>query len=375
MFVRYVLPVLAVCGLLFAAYWVNLNKQMPPASRPLVEPATAPEERSIAGAGLIEARRENIPVGTPVPGVVAEVFVLEGDDVTKGMPLFRIDSRELEAEVGIRQAQVDAARAQLRRLEQDPYSMDIPPAEEAVREAEARLEDTRIVRDRADRLMRKEAGTASEYDSARTKYVADEAAVRRARAELERVRVKAETWDEDIALAQARLAEAEAMLRQTEIEIDRRLVRATTDGVALQVNVRPGQFAALIWNEPLVILGDTGRLHVRVDIDEQDLPWFTPGTPAVAFLKGRPDGGSFPLSPVRVEPYVIPKQSLTGDNSERVDTRVLQVIYALPEKIASPLYVGQQMDVYIEMEKASGPVAGRPAIPGAAVARADVRGD
>jgi hypothetical protein len=73
---------------------------------------------------------------------------------------------------------------------------------------------------------------------------------------------------------------------------------------------------------------------------------------------------------VRVEPYVIPKQSLTGDNSERVDTRVLQVIYALPEKMASPLYVGQQMDVYIEMEKASGPVAGRPAIPGAAVARA-----
>ena len=55
----------------------------------------------------------------------------------------------------------------------------------------------------------------------------------------------------------------------------------------------------------------------------------------------------FRLSFVRVEPYVIPKKSLTGDNTERVDTRVLQVIYALETK-DRPVYVGQQMDVFIE---------------------------
>jgi hypothetical protein len=54
-----------------------------------------------------------------------------------------------------------------------------------------------------------------------------------------------------------------------------------------------------------------------------------------------------PLRFVRVEPYVIPKKSLTGDNTERVDTRVLQVIYAL-EPTAQPVYVGQQVDVFIE---------------------------
>ena len=35
-----------------------------------------------------------------------------------------------------------------------------------------------------------------------------------------------------------------------------------------------------------------------------------------------------PLHFVRFEPYVIPKESLTGDTTERVDTRVLQVIYS-----------------------------------------------
>ena len=59
----------------------------------------------------------------------------------------------------------------------------------------------------------------------------------------------------------------------------------------------------------------------------------------------------FQLTYFDTEPYVIPKQNLTGSNSERVDTRELQVLYALPEKTSIPLHVGQQMDVYVEAVK------------------------
>jgi HlyD family secretion protein len=90
-----------------------------------------------------------------------------------------------------------------------------------------------------------------------------------------------------------------------------------------------------------------------VDIDENDLAMFTKlDTDAYATLKGRP-GVKFPLKFVKVEPYVIPKKSLTGDNSERVDTRVLQVIYSLSESPVK-VYVGQQMDVYIQSETPEG---------------------
>ena len=54
-----------------------------------------------------------------------------------------------------------------------------------------------------------------------------------------------------------------------------------------------------------------------------------------------------PLTFVRFEPFVLPKKSLTGDSTERVDTRVLQVIYRV-ENDALRLFVGQQMDVFIE---------------------------
>jgi hypothetical protein len=56
----------------------------------------------------------------------------------------------------------------------------------------------------------------------------------------------------------------------------------------------------------------------------------------------------YPLEFVRVEPFVVPKKSLTGDNTERVDTRVLQVIYECDPADRPPLFVGQQMEVFIE---------------------------
>ncbi|MGE3820403.1 MAG: hypothetical protein AB7I30_13395, partial [Isosphaeraceae bacterium] len=103
-------------------------------------------------------------------------------------------------------------------------------------------------------------------------------------------------------------------------------------------------------NEPMIVLGDTDKLHVRVDVDENDLPWFRANADAVATLKGRP-GLQFPLVFKYVEPYVIPKRSLTGFNSERVDVRVLQVVYELPEERPVDLYVGQQMDVFLRAAK------------------------
>jgi HlyD family secretion protein len=88
------------------------------------------------------------------------------------------------------------------------------------------------------------------------------------------------------------------------------------------------------------------QLHVRVDIDENDAWRLRTGAPAVAFVRGNPELKT-PLQFVRIEPYVVPKVSLTGQTTERTDTRVLQVVYSF-EQAALPIYVGQQMDVFIE---------------------------
>jgi multidrug resistance efflux pump len=346
MFTKYVLPIVAVLGVTFAVYTVVLARQPQPPSFPVVEPPVRPAKvKSIAGAGIVEARKENIPVGSPTPGVVWEVFVKVGDYVRKGDPLFKLDDRELQSELKVREAMLVASQAQLHKLEAAPRAEDIPPAQAALEEARAKVADTEVAMARTEKLFQKQMAAAGDYDKDRFAYYSARAAMAKAAAEL--ARIKAGSWKEDIEVAKAAVLQAESQVESIQIMLDRLTVRALADGEVLQVNVRPGQFAALAWREPMIILGDVNRLHVRVDIDENDVPYFEQGARAIATLKGRPHV-QFPLDFVKIEPYVTPKKSLTGDNSERVDTRVLQAIYALPDNRPVHVYVGQQMDVYIK---------------------------
>jgi hypothetical protein len=133
----------------------------------------------------------------------------------------------------------------------------------------------------------------------------------------------------------------------TQTNIERSIVRAPVDGDVLQVKVHPGEFApAGVTATPLVLLGRLKPLHVRVDVDENEAWRLRPEAPAIAAVRGNPNLKT-PLTFVRFEPLVVPKKSLTGDSTERVDTRVLQVIYRVEDKLL-PLFVGQQMDVFIE---------------------------
>jgi multidrug resistance efflux pump len=157
---------------------------------------------------------------------------------------------------------------------------------------------------------------------------------------------KAGAWGPDKEVARAAVKQAEASVAQTKVELGRLQVVALVDGDVLQVNVRPGELVGAPPRQALVVLGNVRRLHVRVDIDEHDVPRFRTGAPARAMLRGDPRQ-EFPLRFVRVEPYVVPKRSLTGDNAERVDTRVLQVVYALVGNAAG-VYVGQRVDVFVE---------------------------
>ncbi len=348
MILRIVLPLVAVLGLTFAIYQTRKLNEEPPKVQLAKEkqPATAPNYRSISGAGLVEARRENIPIGTTVPGVVDKVFVVVNQHVKAGDPLFHIDDRDLRAELATRKASVLAMQASLDRLKAAPRAEDIPPARASVDEARAKLADANAAYRRTKNLYEKSMATGSDYDKDNYTEKAAEAALARAEAELKKL--LAGSWKEDIRVAEANLKQAEAQAKSTEMLMERLTVRALIDGDVLQVHVRPGQFAALNWNEALIVLGDVNTLHVRVDVDENDLAMFKEANPAIATLKGRPNV-QFPLTYVKTEPYVIPKKSLTGDNSERVDTRVLQAIYAI-DSMPVKVYVGMQMDVFIKAE-------------------------
>jgi HlyD family secretion protein len=353
MIAKFLLPLVAVAGFGFAVFTVVKAQNVPKAAEPRTSPPLRPKYlKTIAGAGIVEARLENIPVGSPVPGVVWEVYVKVKDKVKKGDPLFKIDDRDLQAELAVREANLASAIAQYKRLEVAPQTGDIPSSEASVEEARAKTNDMEAASGRTERLYKREMGTASDYDKDRFAYQAAKANLSRMIAELNRIKI---TWEADKEVSKAAIAMADSQLKSTKIQLERLIVRALADGEILQVNIRPGQFAAALWNQALVVIGDSNRLHVRVDIDENDVPLFDPKAKAICRLRGRP-GVSFDLIPFKIEPYIIPKKSLTGDTSERVDTRVLQVVYSLPDERDRkvPLFIGQQMDAFIEKTEPKG---------------------
>jgi multidrug resistance efflux pump len=350
---KYLLPLFAVAGVIFAIYVVRAGNKPVPASQPVAQPAAAPFTSYIAGAGIVEPISENVSIGTGQPGTVIAVHVKVGDKVTKGQPLFQIRNFTQKAEVASVRSALHLAEAKLKRLEQSPRPEEIPPMEAKVKEMDAAVADARKQLELWEAIYDKDKRAVSEEDLIRKKYAYQSANAQLDAAKANLALLKAGAWKPDLEIARAEVESARAQLAVSEAELERLTIKAPADGTILQVKIREGEYAtAGVLATPLMVLGDVDTLVVRTDVDENDAWRFRDGAPAVAFVRGNRDF-STDVRFHRVEPYVVPKRSLTGESTERVDTRVLQVLYKFP-RAALPVYVGQQMDVFIEAAPVGG---------------------
>lgn len=347
---KYIIPLVAVISLTFAVAWSLGSRPVRRPTKPPSQPPSAVGSQSVAAVGLVEPESENIAISCALPGLVTGVFVKAGDRVQPGQKLFSLDDRDLVSDLVVKRAALEAARARLAKLEQEPRTEDIPPAEARVREAQENLADAEVQMKLIQSVTDKRAVREEDVQRREIAYKAAKARLGQAQSEL--AVLKAGAWAPDIAVAKSEAAQAEAQVKLVETNIDRLTTRAPMDGVILQNKVRLGQYAQCgPLQEPLMILGGGKHLHVRADVDENDAWRVRPDTQAIAYVRGD-TAQKYALEFVRFEPYVIPKTSLTGDTTERVDTRVLQVIYRVKD-LSAPLYTGQQMDVYIETPIAS----------------------
>jgi HlyD family secretion protein len=304
---RLLFPSIGLIAALWAVFAIVRTYPTRAQTNPPAPPAVSDYHDTIAAVGLVESSTENISIGSPLAGVVAKMFVTAGQTVKAGDPLFELDVRQLRADLGVREQAVTVARAR------------------AV-VAEARIADLRRQLEFAEQVTDKRAISTEELTRRRS-------AVATAQAELDQTR--------------AEIGAAESQVRAVNVDLDRSVVRAPVAGDVLQVKVRVGEYApAAVMATPLILLGGAKPLHVRVDVDEHEAWRVRDGAPAVGHVRGNAELKA-PLRFVRFEPYVVPKRSLTGDSTERVDTRVLQVIYSV-EREDAQLFVGQQLDVFID---------------------------
>mgnify|MGYP002623853765 CR=1 FL=1 len=347
MFIKFGLPAASFAMLVMTIGYVVRSAERDELQSPPTQPPTSPFAATVAAAGIVEAQSEDIEIGAPVSGIVAEVYVEVGGQVRPGDPLFRLDDRQLQSLAESRRAELACAQAEYEHLIAGARNEEISVAESNLARATAQWGRHRDQMTRIEKLYKEHAVTEQSFVEAGKETEIAAAEVTAASAKLDLLRNGASETEKKVAAADVR--RAEARLNETLADLERLTVRACEPATVLQVNLHAGEHVGAPAASPLLILGNVETLHVRVDVDEFEIPRFQRGAAAAAVLKGHPER-RYPLRFVRVERRVVPKRSLTGYGSERIDTRVLQVIYAVEPEAENSLYVGQQVDVYIDAE-------------------------
>ena len=333
--------------------WLAAARPVSIALTPSPLPLPAPQ---IGAVGLVEPSSQEISIGTDISGTVSKVFAVPGVKVSKGQPLFVLDTRMTEAVVAQRLRDLAAAEARLTLARSR-----VPGLEAEVQAAMTAVEAARADKDDATDVVRIASGlnsgdtiSAREITRRRNALRTAEAKYAEASARLALAQANLALYDEakggaNITIELAAIEQARASLKLAQTDLELRTVSAPIDGEVLRVNINPGEFAlAGAVTQPLIVMGRTDPMHVRIDIDEADISRYRPGARALASLRGDAVR-KLQLSFVRVEPLVVPKRALSGLTTERVDTRVMQLIYAIVED-GMAILPGQQVDVLIEAE-------------------------
>jgi multidrug resistance efflux pump len=323
--------------------WKSAKPQPPPPAITTLHPL-APFKSYISGVGIVEASSNNISIGAPVNRIIEKVLVHIGQEIKKGDVLFTLENQDLQTDLAARKLDYEIAKAKLQKMEDLPRPEDVATAEAALKSARVGLEQAQNQYDMVQALQDSRALSQQEINRRRFSYEQAQAHFQEAQANLNKI--KAGTWKPDLEIAFLGIQQARVSMERVQADIDRTIIRSPIDGKVLQIKIHEGESPIAV--KDLMIVGNTDEVYLKVSINQFDAPYFRSEAPAVAFLRGNAHI-EFALEFVRLVPYLVSKQDFTNDISDKSDTRVLQVIYRIKNSDHN-IFVGQQMDVFIEAE-------------------------
>ena len=284
---------LATSGIGAALFVITSNRHEKPIQKVLFQPAQSPYKDFIAGQGSVEASSKNIAIGAAFNELITAIYVKPGQAVTAGQPLFKLETKHLEAQL--------AEAQQQKQFDQLAY--------------ENKKDTFHFYKN----LFDKAATSKQAYNDA----------------------LYAKR------LAKATLEITQARIKRIKVDLERSISRAPCDGIVMQININTGESATTQRSDvPLMLFGSATQFHVRVEIDEDDVWRIIDKAAGTAFVRGN-SKIAIPLEFVYAEPFVIPKQSLIGSTLERVDTRVKQLVYSFTPA-NNPIHLGQLLDVFLQ---------------------------
>ena len=331
-------------GVLVAAAGAAGFVWIAPGEAERVAPVAVPAGPVGVGAlGRVEPASRILRLG-PAPSQdgsrIARLLVAEGDAVRPGQLLAEFSDAALkDAAMQAAEAQAAQARAKLERTRAGgrPSEIEAQRARiEALRNAEV---SSRREAERAERLER--SGAGAEAVAERARFLANRSRAERAEAEavLETLQ---HPRPEDVALAEAELAAAEATLARGRAEAELARLRAPIAGTVIRIMARSGE---RVGTEGVLEIGDLSRLDVVADVYETDLPRLRLGAPAEVVVPG--EANRFAATVREIGWQVRRTTQANTDPVAAVDARTVEVRLALAPEAVEALARRSNMQVQV----------------------------
>jgi HlyD family secretion protein len=247
---------------------------------------------ALTASGYVIPRRR-VEVSSKISGRVEELLVDRGDVVATGQILARLDDRETRAQLQQARAGREAAAARLDEALAGSRPQEIERAQAALEQAEANLNTAKINLDRAMRLNERGVLPRQGLDDARNAHDTAAAQVTVARKNLELAKLGPRA--EQIQLARAQLAEAEASIAWLQTQLENTIIRAPVAGTVLERLIEKGEMVTTGYvsgrgaKSALVSIADLNDLEVELDINESDIPRVRPGQECSVVPESYPD--------------------------------------------------------------------------------------
>ena len=267
---RWALALLLIVAVSVAAAWAGRH-------------LGAGTEAPVSVTGTIEATQ--VDVSVKITGRILERLVNEGDKVTRGQPLVRLDDSELAADVRRLEASLRSAQATLRDLEKGARPQEIEDARAAVSSAEATRSMTEREFQRNDKLFKQNLIAAQDVDRARQAFDVARAQERSAREKL--ALLLEGSRPDQIDAARWQVSQAESALVQAQSRLREAMVVSPIDGVVLRKNLEAGETANP--GVPILTLVNPKDVWLRAYVPETEVGRLKVGDTAKLRVDAFPD--------------------------------------------------------------------------------------
>lgn len=232
------------------------------------------DPNKLVASGHVEAT--DVRISTKVGGRLERFPIQEGDAVTAGQVLGRIETVDTELAIAQGRAERAAAEAELNLRLAGPSREEIGQAQANVERAEADLAGAQKDLERMQGLLDRGSGTTKARDDARTRRDVAAATLEGQREALRRL--KAGSRREEIAAARARVATGDAAIAQLEQRLRDATITSPLAGVVTEKLAEPGEL--LQAGSPLCVVTDLAHAWVTVYVPGPDLARLRLGQPA-----------------------------------------------------------------------------------------------